>query len=113
MKMEECKCGNNIEENKNHIGNVYVTHTNYSGTENVHLYSCPNCQRTYEQTHYFDPLDDSDFVGKLKEFDISDEDLAMLIQKRNLSLPMSSKLNDGESVDKILDELKGESTCLK
>lgn len=91
-------------EDRRYVGGIYVTHKNYSGTEYVSFYSNPQSEKIYELTQYFDPIDDSDSVGKLKPFDISREDLALLIKKGSIEIPMASKLNDGKSLKKILTE---------
>ncbi|MDP2750609.1 MAG: hypothetical protein Q8O89_07300 [Nanoarchaeota archaeon] len=89
------------------IGNFYVMHQGYSGSESVYFYACNTCGQVYEQTHFFDPIDKSDKLEPPKKSAISEDYIEKLnsLSLTSITLPMGVKLGDDGSLEKIVQNL--------
>lgn len=80
--------------NMQYIASFSVSHEGYSGIETVCFYSCPICGQIFEQTHYYDPFDDSSSNGNLKESMMKMDEIEYLETLNEIILPFGVHLGD-------------------
>ncbi len=68
---------------KEEIGYVRFTHSNYSGYEKVTFYKDKN-GRIYHQAHFVDPFDDTERLDKLRPCKLNNYEVENLVKKKTI-----------------------------